>query len=479
MERSDPASSRRLLPLELTSAACALVVLLCACGSSHEVFEPGPPVSRLIAAMGSSPHVRAINVPHATVTATYYGSPQGYFHEEDPRFRQWWLRTAGGDRARLVFPPADLQTLRIEIGKVVTKATFDIQPNFPRFQVVSQSRYALRFRARSDRPRHVFVGFARAHGSWETLGLYEELLLTPQWRSFEKDFLASENDDNARIFFDLGSNESSVEISGVALRSLPDGASIHPKQPPGIYTLTYRFNGMGCRGPDRSMPKPSGINRILLLGNAFTLGEGIPEDATFSSQLERLLNTKPASSGRRETFEVINCGAVGYGTREERLFYESTGVRYQAATVVVVMTTGDDLSFGEGRNQGPLAGTFTVLFRHRRPSPNFDRCVKELLQLNAAVRRSGAELIVFIFRNNADFSGSTESGQIWNQLTETITQGLRGTGIPVIDLGRTLEGSSEALKAHSLIGFSPNETAHALAAEELLSFFQRKDPRRP
>ena len=330
----------------------------------------------------------------------------------------------------------------------------------------------------------MFSGFARAHGSFDGLGYYSKIALTSEWRNIEETFVASADDDNARVFFDVGDNEVPVEVSAVRLRLLPEGMPVEPDVESQRYAVDYRFNALGCRGPDYPSPKAGGSTRLLFLGNSYTLGEGISEDAVVSWQLEHLLNAGRETAAARENYEVINCGASGYGTREERLFYELSGAKYQPDIVVLGMTWNDRKSFWDRRREGDLdekpgkaASLFTTWarieeYRSRRYSPDFSRCVEEVLQLDREVRQHGARLIVFIFRNNADYSGSTDGGALWNQLSTVVNRGLQGTGIRVLDLGLALEKQSSAqdLTAHSVIGFQPNEAAHAIAAQELFSF---------
>jgi SAM-dependent methyltransferase len=55
------------------------------------------------------------------------------------------------------------------------------------------------------------------------LGLYRKIELTPEWQSFEEEFVAAADEDNARIHFDLGNSGIPVELASVNLR-LPGGA---------------------------------------------------------------------------------------------------------------------------------------------------------------------------------------------------------------------------------------------------------------
>jgi hypothetical protein len=75
---------------------------------------------------------------------------------------------------------------------------------------------------------------------------------------------------------------------------------------------------------------------------------------------------------------------------------------------------------------------------------------------------------------NPDFAGETDVGEIWNRLTDTVTKGLRDTGIPILDLGHALfeKHDYEDLDVHPLDGH-PNEIAHAIAAREIRDFLQK------
>jgi glycosyltransferase involved in cell wall biosynthesis len=146
----------------------------------------------------------------------------------DTREIKWWLRIARGSIANLVFPPSDPELVRIAITKAQKKASFDVQLNQPHLKIESNHRYTVTFLARADSPRGIFLGFAQAHEPWDGLGLYSKIELTSEWQSFEKEFLATADDDNARIHFDVGESDIAVELSSVSLHSLPDGRPIEP-----------------------------------------------------------------------------------------------------------------------------------------------------------------------------------------------------------------------------------------------------------
>ena len=195
-----------------------------------------------------------------------------------------------------------------------------------------------------------------------------------------------------------------------------------------------------------------------------------------------MLNGAGGSNGP-QSYQVVNCGQVGYGTHDERLFYDLLGADYHPDLVLVGMTWRDDMSVWDEMSPPELGRLETLFFSIRAlrghlnagPHIDFKRCVEELKNLDQAVQRRGASLAVFIFRNNADYAGSTESGRTWNKLTATLSDGLRGSSIPVLDTGTVLkQGNTDDLKANVAVPQDPNETAHTIAARELLPFLRAR-----
>lgn len=75
-----------------------------------------------------------------------------------------------------------------------------------------------------------------------------------------------------------------------------------------IYTWGHavRFNRLGFRDREVTVPKPEGIYRIVVLGDETTWGTGLAEAERYTTRLEHLL--QPWLPGRR--VEVINAGLI-------------------------------------------------------------------------------------------------------------------------------------------------------------------------
>ena len=162
-------------------------------------------------------------------TQTY--NAQDNLRETEIREIKWWLRIATGSIANLEFVPDNRDIVKIAIKKAATDANSDIQLNQPRLKVKARHRYVINFLARADSSRSIFLGFAKGHAPWSNLGLYSKIELTSEWQNFGEDFIASEDEDNARIHFDMGNSAISVELATVTLRSLSEGRFIDPDLP--------------------------------------------------------------------------------------------------------------------------------------------------------------------------------------------------------------------------------------------------------
>lgn len=98
-------------------------------------------------------------------------------------------------------------------------------------------------------------------------------------------------------------------------------------------------------------------NRIVLLGDSFTLGVGVPQDDVVSSVLERRLREKLGS----ESTAVLNAGVVSYSPLLERQQYRGIVRRYHPTVVLLMLDAsdvGDDLRYA----RDIVAGADSVRF---------------------------------------------------------------------------------------------------------------------
>ncbi|HXG43336.1 MAG TPA: hypothetical protein VNJ71_01125 [Gemmatimonadales bacterium] len=95
--------------------------------------------------------------------------------------------------------------------------------------------------------------------------------------------------------------------------------------------IQVRLNALGLR--DRAVdPADSVEQRVLALGDSYTVGFGVEEDEAWPRLLEARLD---AGSCRARPVRVINAGVSGYGLRQMRLWGEELVPRLRPAAVVL------------------------------------------------------------------------------------------------------------------------------------------------
>jgi hypothetical protein len=118
------------------------------------------------------------------------------------------------------------------------------------------------------------------------------------------------------------------------LRRLRPNEQFHHRSRDGEWE--FRINSVGLRN-DREFarPKPTGVFRVLCLGDSHTQGYEVRQEHTYAAVLERFLN----ANGLRA--EVINAGVSGFGTAEEVAYLEGEGVKWEPDAVVLGFFAND------------------------------------------------------------------------------------------------------------------------------------------
>ena len=157
-------------------------------------------------------------------------------------------------------------------------------------------------------------------------------------------------------------------------------ANCHSDDPDFIQTYE-RTNAHGQRDRERTLQKPNGVRRILVLGDSVVEGYGLRESETISHRLEDLY---PDGST-----EVLNFGVSAYCTRAEIELLEVKGLQFDPDVVVLVFVENDFDNFN--REAFPLEGTID------RPA-----VVKALFQRSHFFRLTSIRLNLFGFGAEAD-----------------------------------------------------------------------------
>ncbi len=112
--------------------------------------------------------------------------------------------------------------------------------------------------------------------------------------------------------------------------------------------VSYRLstNPMGFRGRrEIAVQPPPGTLRVLVLGDSFPFGVGVPDTDCFPVLAESLLNTAPTSETQTAppspAWEVVNLGVPGWGTENALAFWQQNGRDLQADLLVLAFYKND------------------------------------------------------------------------------------------------------------------------------------------
>lgn len=100
----------------------------------------------------------------------------------------------------------------------------------------------------------------------------------------------------------------------------------------------YSINSKGIRDREFEIPKPSGVFRIIVLGDSVTFGTEYPVELTYPKILEKLLNEK-GSPGRR--YEVLNAGVCAYNAAQKFLLLKNKLLDYEPDMVILQFLNDD------------------------------------------------------------------------------------------------------------------------------------------
>ncbi len=103
---------------------------------------------------------------------------------------------------------------------------------------------------------------------------------------------------------------------------------------PDYFDRLPRTNSHGQRDRERKWAKPTGVQRIVVLGDSVTVGDGIRDlNDTIPRQLEQSLTDT--------NIEVLNLGVAGYCTASEVELLRTKGLKYAPDLVVVIFVEND------------------------------------------------------------------------------------------------------------------------------------------
>lgn len=96
-------------------------------------------------------------------------------------------------------------------------------------------------------------------------------------------------------------------------------------------------NAAGFRDYNYTVEKPSGVFRVVMLGDSFVFGWGVELEDTLPKKLEDILNEGKTSY----SYQVLNFGFPGLGTEEEVEMLKLRAVRYDPDMVIILFLPDD------------------------------------------------------------------------------------------------------------------------------------------
>jgi lysophospholipase L1-like esterase len=145
-----------------------------------------------------------------------------------------------------------------------------------------------------------------------------------------------------------------VEIASRVIYTRPWYQRLVDAQIDADWTANIHRNAYGLRGRDLPPDKTPNTTRILLLGDSFTFGSGVPNDTDiFAALLEQKMNAQLAGTG--SSVEVLNGGIPGSQTGDWVDLLQKVGDSYQPDVIVIVFFLRDGtLTSSMGSFFGPI-----------------------------------------------------------------------------------------------------------------------------
>lgn len=147
----------------------------------------------------------------------------------------WRLICQEGARAEWSVVEDDPETVRVVPGVPVVEGSpaesWHIQLVYTPVDVGRNRGYVLKFWARADQPRRVGCTVSQDHQPWNVLGSYATLELADEWRPYQLEFIATQDEPLARVQFDLAGDRGAIEIQRPELVAHPADASSGGPQP--------------------------------------------------------------------------------------------------------------------------------------------------------------------------------------------------------------------------------------------------------
>ena len=278
----------------------------------------------------------------------------------------------------------------------------------------------------------------------------------------------------------------------------------YPTNPRGYFDanscIDHTMNSVGWRDDEHKRKKPTGVYRILGIGDSYLFGQGVkPQDRCLDRLGVLLSKSRP-----EQTIEVLNAGQLAYNTAMEARDLKKCGFDYQPDLVILHFVPNDvesdiytkkaKIEFFTEYTTGSLATdwmsqhseVWAVLHRSLAGSlrgrayirdsiasftsdpQKWDSCQKSLEDIASICRDRNARLLIVAFPFFYELNGQYPFQPIHDHVRDYCA----AAKIPFVDLRdsyRDFRGPE--LWVHPT-DQHPNETAHRIAADAILRHMQ-------
>jgi len=260
------------------------------------------------------------------------------------------------------------------------------------------------------------------------------------------------------------------------------------------------MNAAGYRDVEHPREKPPGVRRAVFVGDSFTYGVGILLDDTYAKRVERGL-----AAARSEPWESVVLAVPGIDTEQEEVILENEGLAYSPDLVVLgyVLNDAEDPGAAEQRRaaewteaeaekHNPPFWRRSALFSliadrlhataenrnrirnhldlYREGQPGFVAVKKSIDAMAARCRERGVPFVVVLFPL---FANPLDDGYPFSSVHEKVGAVARSAGATLVDLLPYYRGMDwRLLVVEGASDEHPNELAHRIAAQALLSALQ-------
>ncbi len=277
------------------------------------------------------------------------------------------------------------------------------------------------------------------------------------------------------------------------------------EQHQGDWKKDLRTNSLGLRDYDYSTTKPPDTKRVFILGDSFTFGHGVGDNAAiFPERLEKELNLRFAKEGER--IEILNGGIPGSLTHQWVALLSRAKDEFTPDVILIVFFLRDgtrESSMGsffrpireeiKARNERSFLYQYSYIFRtlqEYRDRMNLARrysrklydsyfgdadqtqewkeAQKNLLMIKEAGEEINAKVALVVFPILVELNARYP----FKEICDTIVRFGESNGLPTHDLLPAFMGKHGPDLWVSSFDQHPNAEAHGIASNSILPFLE-------